>query len=492
MLTKENTSSQNEPFERRTSFDLYFALCFLVALHGFSAFKVVLILYINYLLVTKMRRKYVPFCAWIFNVGILFVNEFCEGYHYASIATYAFPTVVSVNEWGSTLDRFGGLLPRWEILFNFTILRLISFDMDYYWSMEGSPCPSPAEVCNQFPEAEGNLFISQICLKKIQAQQSKLSERERVTKPAPPETYRCFSIYLAYALYSPLYLAGPIITFNDYINQAYSPSPDLSRKRTLMYGVRFILLVLCMELMLHFIYTVAICNAQPNWEVYTPFQLSMLGFFNLHIVWLKLLIPFRFFRLWALLDGVDPPENVVRCMSDNYSALAFWRGWHRSFNRWIVRYIYIPLGGGSVANTERKSVGKLRGIANTLLVFTFVALWHDINLRLLMWGWLITLFVLPEILATMAFPANKWRDRPELYRVLCGVGAVANILMMMAANLVGFAIGIDGLKGMLRAIVTDWFGWGFLLTACVVLFMAVQIMFEVRQSERRKGVNLNF
>jgi hypothetical protein len=52
----------------------------------------------------------------------------------------------------------------------------------------------------------------------------------------------------------------------------------------------------------------------------------------------KLLIPWRFFRLWALADGIDPPENMVRCMANNYSALGFWRSWHRSYNLWVIRY----------------------------------------------------------------------------------------------------------------------------------------------------------
>jgi hypothetical protein len=52
---------------------------------------------------------------------------------------------------------------------------------------------------------------------------------------------------------------------------------------------------------------------------------------------LQLLIPWRFFRLWALMDGIDPPENMVRCMANNYSTLGFWRSWHRSYNLWIIR-----------------------------------------------------------------------------------------------------------------------------------------------------------
>jgi len=238
-----------------------------------------------------------------------------------------------------------------------------------------------------------------------------------------------------------------------------------------------------MEVMLHYIYAVAISKAGPEWSLYTPFQLSMLGYFNLHIIWLKLLLPWRFFRLWALLDNVDPPENMVRCMSDNYSALAFWRGWHRSFNRWIVRYIFIPLGGSG------RGTSPVRSIGNMVAVFTFVALWHDISLRLLTWSWLIILFLLPEIICSkVLFPARAYKDRPTTYQMLAGIGAVANILMMMAANLVGFALGLDGLQDLVKGIVSEWEGYVFLLSACATLFVGAMVMFEHRESERRRGI----
>jgi hypothetical protein len=40
-------------------------------------------------------------------------------------------------------------------------------------------------------------------------------------------------------------------------------------------------------------------------------------------------------------------------------------------------------------------------------VFTFVALWHDLSFKLLAWGWMVTLFILPEVLARQAIPAEK-------------------------------------------------------------------------------------
>jgi D-alanyl-lipoteichoic acid acyltransferase DltB (MBOAT superfamily) len=123
-------------------------------------------------------------------------------------------------------------------------------------------------------------------------------------------------------------------------------------------------------------------------------------------------------------------------------------------------------------------------------VFTFIAVWHDIQLRLLMWGWLITVFLLPEIIAGLLFPAKKFAGRPTLYRFLCGAGAVVEILLLMVANMVGFALGVDGLKGLVNGIVGSWAGLAFFWTACAALFVGVQVMFEIREAERRRGISM--
>ncbi|KAI9654404.1 MAG: hypothetical protein M1829_000935 [Trizodia sp. TS-e1964] len=471
---------------QRTSFDLLFALLFLAALRGVSTLKILAILYTNYSLATRLPPRYIPLATWVFNIGIMFANELGHGYPFEHMANLISPSRSPLEpNWGARLDRYGGLLPRWEILFNITVLRLISFNLDYYWSVVGGDSCS-LEV-SQSTRPVALLGHRANGIKKKQPEPGHLSEKDRIGVSAKVGDFN-FKNYLAYALYSPLYLAGPIITFNDYIAQLRHPSPSITRRRTILYGIRFLLALLCMELVLHFIYAVAISKSRPNWSMYSPYQLSMLGYFNLHIIWLKLLLPWRFFRLWALIDGVDAPENMVRCMSDNYSALAFWRGWHRSFNRWTIRYIYVPLGGSG------SSGGKFavpRVVLNYLCVFTFVALWHDINLTLLTWGWLVTLFILPEILAGFLFPRRKWEHRPTAYRVLCGVGAVGNILMMMAANLVGFAIGVEGLRGMVHGIAGSYSGLFFLGAACSALFVGVQVMFEVREQERRDGIRLS-
>lgn len=100
----------------------------------------------------------------------------------------------------------------------------------------------------------------------------------------------------------------------------------------------------------------------------------------------------------------------------------------------------------------------MRSVFNYAIVFTFVALWHDISLNLLVWGWLIVLFMLPEVILGYLFPRRRWENHLTIYRVMCGFAVVGNLMMMMMANLVGFAVGVDGLKSIIQNIFRDYAG----------------------------------
>lgn len=123
-----------------------------------------------------------------------------------------------------------------------------------------------------------------------------------------------------------------------------------------------------------------------------------------------------------------------------------------------------------------------------MLVFTFVALWHDLSLKLLTWGWLISFFLVPEIVARKNVPASKY-GHTWWYRHVAAIGGVGNVLMMMTGNLVGFAIGTDGMRYMAEQLLGSWGGVRFMTTACAVLFVGVQIMFEYREEELRRGID---
>ena len=94
------------------------------------------------------------------------------------------------------------------------------------------------------------------------------------------------------------------------------------------------------------------------------------GYLVLNFMWWKFLVLWRFFRLWAMWDGitvagvaagspvlyialrgsagraigrtrreVPTAENMERCMNNNMSFTGFWRGWHASFNQFIIRSV---------------------------------------------------------------------------------------------------------------------------------------------------------
>ncbi|KAL1928870.1 hypothetical protein VTP01DRAFT_2656 [Rhizomucor pusillus] len=424
----------------RIHFFFISSLVVVTVLNGANILKIMTIITISYAIGKLTQGSiYNPVLTWIFNLGILFANEYCKGYYFSSLLGESF----------AWLDEYEGIQQRWYILFNFVMLRLISFNMDYYWQ-----CKRPRSTYEDDRLA------------------GPITDKDRIVIPCFASDYNYIN-FVAYVLYTPLYLCGPIITFNDFISQVRYPSSKITRRFVFTYAVRVAAVILVMELTLHYLYVVAISKAKA-WEGDTPLQLSMIGYFNLVIIWMKLLIPWRFFRLWALADGIYTEENMVRCMSNNFSAQRFWKSWHRTFNRWIIRYIFIPLGGSKYM------------MYNMWPVFTFVALWHDIELKLLAWGWLICLFLMPELIASNLFSYKKFGSKPY-YRFVCGLGAVANILMMMIANLVGFCVGVDGMIDMLNHIFGTADGLKFLVTVTVCLFIAVQIMFEIRETEKRRG-----
>lgn len=161
-----------------------------------------------------------------------------------------------------------GILPRWHINWNITMLRLISFNMDYYWAcVENARTPPLGNDKHATPTTP--------------------SERQRVSASHPVGTYS-FPLYLAYALYPPLYLAGPILTFNSFRSQLVLP-PRIAARTVATYAARFAACLLVMELVGHSMYVVAIKDESRSgaWKGEGPFELSMIGFWNLIVVWLK-------------------------------------------------------------------------------------------------------------------------------------------------------------------------------------------------------------
>ena len=183
----------------------------------------------------------------------------------------------------------------------------------------------------------------------------------------------------------------------------------------------------------------------------------------------------RGFRLWAAVDGVRAPENLPSCISVHHSLAGFWRCWHASFNQWLVRYLYVPLGGRAA---------RWRNLA---LCFAFVALWHDATLKLLLWGALLPAAFAPELAATAAAARHPARWSHWAYRHAVAVGGAATIGVLVAANLVGFGVDAPGGAGVAVRLVATAEGTAVLGPALVTMFIGVHLQLELRASQGEPG-----
>jgi D-alanyl-lipoteichoic acid acyltransferase DltB (MBOAT superfamily) len=292
---------------------------------------------------------------------------------------------------------------------------------------------------------------------------------------------------VAYCFYPPLCIAGPIITFNAFAHQLApqaSHSPLLARpsgREVARYALRFLAVLACLEALTHGIHANALA-ASRAWRgggglgpALAPPQLGAVGYWTLVFMWLKFTAIWRFFRLWSLAAGIAPPENMTRCVNNNYDIEGFWRNWHASFNRWLVRYLYVPLGGAAWR------------LANVWAVFTFVALWHDLlEPRLLGWAWASALCLVPELAAKRA-ARSAWaarRRHTAAFRHVRAAAAALNITALMAANLVGFVLGLDGVQHFSTQIFSAH-GARFAAAMLAAFFAAAHVMFEIREGEAR-------
>ncbi|KRX04362.1 hypothetical protein PPERSA_05623 [Pseudocohnilembus persalinus] len=389
---------------------------------------------------------------------ILFINEKLDGFGFQWINN-------NQNSFWYTLDRdlHDASEVRWHVMYNLTVLKIISFGMDWYWSL------------NKIQKLDVSKHECQQCSNK------EICYKVRQEQNQSPSNFT-FSAYLGYLLYVPLLIAGPTTTFNAWISHIKKAQTTYSKKRICLYVLRTALIFLSFEIFIHISKSFAFLTNEKN--KYLTSQISVptlciMSLAALMFIWYKFLSIWRFFRCWALLDGIETPENMNRCICNNYCFEGFWRSWHRSFNQWLIRYIFIPCGGSKYKQY------------NIWVVFTFVAFWHDINISLMVWAWVICLSLIPEIIVKAYFNQKKfdyiWGQYWFIF--LCLLTGSFYITLMILANMIGFASGVQGTGGILDRLQTiDGFLGYLKFLFCLIPFTSLQ--FYIRDQEQKQSKNL--
>lgn len=403
---------------------------------------------------------------------------------------------------------FQGILPRWWVHFNLLVLRLISFGADLHRrrardarkrtkpeprrtkaieevgsdDAAAPAAPAARAAKNNAPESPGTEPKTMPIV--VDATKSTVRDYDSLVRDPPDSIAYSFAEYLAYCLYPPLYLAGPTAAFDGFAPQLRRAQTSHSRRAVFKYALlKFGVVFLLLELWTHLVYTNAMAVSRvwtrDVFGVFGPFEVGATSLATLNFMYLKFTVMWRFFRLWALASGVEAPENMLRCVNNNATILGFWKGWHASYNKWLVRYVYVPLGGA-----------KYR-LLNAWAVFGFVAAWHDkINHRLLGWCVVFAAFLAPELavgaIGRKLFPTVESRNTVAFRCARSFAGAV-NVHVLIAGNMVGYVVGPDGLGELARA----YFARGtkdalaFLAWSLLTCSAAAHVGFEQRAGEMR-------
>eukprot|EP01017_Pseudomicrothorax_dubius_P004276 TRINITY_DN10817_c0_g1_i4.p1 TRINITY_DN10817_c0_g1~~TRINITY_DN10817_c0_g1_i4.p1 ORF type:complete len:232 (+),score=39.98 TRINITY_DN10817_c0_g1_i4:152-847(+) len=218
------------------------------------------------------------------------------------------------------------------------------------------------------------------------------------------------------------------------------------------------------------------------WSQLNLSDLVILGYGLLFFIWLKFVAIWRIPRLWALLDGIESPENMNRCMANNYSFEGFWRSWHRGFNQWLIRYIFIPLGGSKYKHI------------NIWAVFTWVAIWHDRNKNLVLWAWGICLAFIPELLIKSYFNRPKFdKLRQQVWwKYVKAIGTCINISLLMVTNLIGFGVGYDLLAVVIEKLLSFQGFLVLILWFINFMMLSVYMFYHREQEEAKEGAAKGF
>jgi alginate O-acetyltransferase complex protein AlgI len=182
--------------------------------------------------------------------------------------------------------------------------------------------------------------------------------------------------YLAFILFFPTMVAGPIKRYQDFLPKQRSISTDwaLDWQR----AVTRILAGLVKKFAIADLLTAY--TSHLNWMDISRAQRGILPLW-LFAYGIQIYVDFSAYSDIAIgsarLFGIRVPENFdwpyLRA-----NITDFWRHWHMSLTNWLIDYIYIPLGGSRVRGE--------RVYANILATMLISGIWHGAGVHFIVWG----------------------------------------------------------------------------------------------------------
>ena len=280
-----------------------------------------------------------------------------------------------------------------------------------------------------------------------------------------------FLDYLFFVVFFPQLIAGPIVRHDEII-------PQISGRRTwrpdpvyLALGITIFSFGLFKKVVL------ADYVAIPADLVFAAADAQKLGFFQ---AWLgalaySLQIYFDFSAYsdmavgLALIAGIRFPLNFFSPYQAT-SMVEFWRRWHMTLSRFLLHYLYIPLGGNRH--------GRARRYGNLMATMLLGGLWHGAAWTFVVWGGLHGAYLAINHAWRGTRLATAWAQSRVWSVASLGLTFIAVCVAWVffrapefstAADMLGAMAGMNGLRGVSPLSVERAHVWA-VLAGLVIVF----------------------
>ena len=205
----------------------------------------------------------------------------------------------------------------------------------------------------------------------------------------------------------PALIAGPIIRYNDIMDQLKARITSLQK---FSEGIQIFIIGLAKKVL------IANQMAVVADEIFAkqPSEISVsLAWLGIIAYSLQIYFDFSGYSDMAVglgrMFGFDFPRNF------NYPYISksiseFWRRWHITLSSWFRDYVYIPLGGSRVA--------KWKIYRNILVVWTLTGFWHGASWTFLAWGFYYGFIIAIEKAGWGKVLSKLWSPIQHFYVIL--------------------------------------------------------------------------
>ena len=370
----------------------------------------------------------------------------------------------------------------WEFILVYSLLKMLSYNIEYKKIYFEQTVPESIFSLNQARSHCMECYDGNFCTKCLE--NTVISDKDKTE-----DSFDIINL-INYIFYLPLLYNGPLINYNSFIFQLNiikdSKHNDLIKMNKILYFLKFLLIFTIMEVYNHFLFPIFLfrngyTTLEPNNSEVSLFYYCFICFNILTFIWLKYAVIWKFWRLLAWCDGIYVEENMNRIIYDIYSLEEFFRGMNRSLNRYLVRYLYVPLGG-----REKKYVNIWVIFASLFLIFEFE------NVDYIVFSVCCCVLLDVEIFVKKMF-LNKFGEdfNEKVYlRYLKYVICSFYVFILLIVALLGFHFSIQGIKVFFDNVLRLG-GYFYFMIYVIFLVPNVVMMFFIRDMELENCVLLH-